>query len=154
MESGAVEAGILPLVAALNSSGRCRTIASCHGHWDILALSSEWDRPPYVLFQCDIAFAKALHGELDPKYTGATQGNHYNWSLTARFHPDDDGLAWTLEAGPILLPEIFARRRINADVQTLVAKVRRLPALVPTNTDGREPKERYLGLNGNHPGKN
>lgn len=123
LASGAVEAGIQPLVEALNSSGHCHTIASCHGHGEVLG--GAWISVPYTLFRSSLDFARALQHQLDPAYLGRSQGTRYHWSLVAQFHPDDDDLAWTLKAHSIRLPEIIARRWINADVQAIVAMVQR-----------------------------
>lgn len=65
LASGAVEAGIRPLVEALNSSGHCHTIASCHGHGEVLG--GAWISVPYTLFRSSLDFARAfllhrLHG--------------------------------------------------------------------------------------------
>lgn len=120
---GAIEPGILPLVVALNSSGRCKTIASCHGHGSAWGVS--WIHVPYILFRSSLTFAQALQHQLDPAYCGRSRDTCYHWSLAAHFHPDDCNLAWTLRAGPVSLPEIIARRKINSDITALVAMVER-----------------------------
>lgn len=80
---------------------------------------------PYILFRSSLNFARALQHQLDPAYTGRSQGTRYHWDLASRFHPDDDNLAWTLQAGTIRLPEIAARNPLNADVQAIVGMVQR-----------------------------
>jgi len=125
--TGSVEKGILPLVEALNATGRCRTIASCQGHGDIWGAS--WVHVPYVLFYADMIFARALQHQMDPGYLGVTQGTRYGWSLSARFHPDEDNLAWTLTTRSLRLPEFWTRRHLDADVRTITEMARRASGL-------------------------
>ena len=139
---GAVERGIVPLVAALNATGRCQTIASCNGHsdpwplqimdWLTLRGARPWINVPYVLFRADLDFARALQHQLDPDYLGRSQDTHYHWSLEARFHPDDDGLAWTLKTSVIRLPEVWSRHPINADIRIIAGMVQCAVGLLPS----------------------
>lgn len=123
LSAGAIESGIRPLVEVLNSVGDCQTIASCHGHGDVLF--HPWVCVPYILFRAPLSFAKALQQQLDPSLIGRSQGTHYHWELSAKFHPDDYGLAWTLAAHSIQLPEALARRRLDADIHHIADMVRR-----------------------------
>lgn len=125
--SGAIEQGIRPLVMALNASGRCRTIASCHGHgapwWRTLlgwlAPGSSWHNPPYVLFRTDIEFARNLHRLLDPHGHGRSVGTLLHWELNAYFYPGDFDLAWVLKAKGDQLTDRWTRTRIDVDLRYL-----------------------------------
>lgn len=124
--TGAVESGIRPLVEALNSSERCYTIASCHGHGDLWGKC--WLHVPYILFRSSLTFVRAMQHQLDPNDIGRSQGTHYHWSLMASFHPDDDDLAWTLEAHTIRSPEFVARQHLGADIRIIIHMVQRAVA--------------------------
>lgn len=126
LASGAIEAGIRPLVDALLSSGQCQTIASCQGHGDVMG--GPWIHGPYVMFRTSLDFARALQNQLDPGLTGRSAETHYHWSLEAAFHRGDYELAWTLRVHTICLPEFIARRRLNTDVFTIVGMVQQAAA--------------------------
>ena len=127
--TGPIEAGICPLVDALNSMDGVRTFASCEGHvkgW----LPPRTHRSPYVLFMARPAMAgllaKAFFLDGMQQYGGAGGG----WSVTASLNPALRW-QWTLR-GDGIGPRDY--RRACSSAAVLVEKLAESLKCVPEET--------------------
>jgi hypothetical protein len=77
-----IDAHILPLVNALNTTGFVRTRASCEGHW----LDRYYISDPYVAFTGDTAYIELLDRLLcEAKLSGRV---YFYWDMHAIFGTD------------------------------------------------------------------
>lgn len=78
-----IDQGIAPLVARMNATGLCQTVASCEGHGSLL-------RPPYVYFKANVSDV-ALLEYLIREATWRTDSNFREaWVVEGRFDHELD----------------------------------------------------------------
>jgi len=78
-----IDRKIAPLVASLNATGLCRTVASCEGHGGFL-------RPPYVYFKADINDVASLEHAIREATWRAESNLREVWAIEGRFDHELD----------------------------------------------------------------
>lgn len=116
---GLIDPIVEPLVAALNETGRFRTVASCSGHGIL-------PRPePYVSFRCRIEAARSI-ARMVSLTAGRADGLRLHWQVEAMFDPGLE-LVFVLRCPERNFPmtSMFTwRRTLAADVAILASSVR------------------------------
>lgn len=126
--SNEIDAGIRPLVEAMNATGCMKTISSCEGH-------PRKYYPPYVQFECSPAMAARLEERLRTYRHGNHPRLNADWTVSGHFDencrltfvldvPGYYGVTTTLYGS--LKQFLFLRAEVRRDIQTLKLAIQEL----------------------------